>query len=664
MGKRPQNRLRVLLVDDDEEEYFLTQGLLADRSYRTPGSPQSRFHLEWVDSYVAALKAFAAKKHDVYLVDYQLRDRDGLQLIREVTARGCSAPIILITGHGSYKLDVEAMQAGATDYLVKGEITAALLERTIRYALERKRAEEEILQNASRAELLVTLSQTFAKASLNYPDVLNVITGQIADASGDACVIHLLACDKCSLEPAAFYHPDPAILSALSDALAGTRQRIDPDLAGQLLKNGRPIFFFAAETSVGDLRNQLGQWSWLNSIPAYSVLALPLRAEGRLVGVLSILKLRAGASYTVADQSFFQDLADRAALAIETARLYAAESSRARELDALQTATAALLTTIDLEILLGHILDTAQSAIPAADKGALHLIAPETGELQIRAASGYVDQRIKRLAISGSRAYPARAVRERCPLLIHDALADPNFPDPDSLDEAQVLRSAVVAPLILGENLLGAVSLSASRPSAFTEADLRLLVSFATTTTAALQNAFLHAEVKKLARTDPLTDIHNRRGFFDLGQREVERARRFGRSLSLIMMDLDGFKVVNDVYGHSVGDQVLRILTGRLRSSVREVDILGRYGGDEFVVLLPETDLFTARVVAERIRLQVAEPLTLPDLLSPECSLVVTASLGVAHAVADTLTLASLLERADAAAYQAKRRGRNTIEVG
>jgi len=137
--------LRVLIADDDEDDYILTRDLLQRIG-------RQRFRLDWTPSYEAALEAIELSQHDVYLFDYHLGQSDGLELMREALARGCKAPIILLTGNDDWETDVEAMKAGAADYLVKGHLDARLLERSIRYALERKRAQEELLEYAHEIE--------------------------------------------------------------------------------------------------------------------------------------------------------------------------------------------------------------------------------------------------------------------------------------------------------------------------------------------------------------------------------------------------------------------------------------------------------------------------------------------------------------------------------
>jgi diguanylate cyclase (GGDEF)-like protein len=338
-----------------------------------------------------------------------------------------------------------------------------------------------------------------------------------------------------------------------------------------------------------------------------------------------------------------------------------AAAQRALELSALHTATATLLSTLDLEELLGQILDAATIAIRAGEKGMLHLVARETGQLEMRAFIGYSDPRIQKFAFPGSKGYVAKAVRLRTPLRINDVQTDPSIRYDGQIPEVRAIQSAIVVPMILNDQVIGAISLDSSKRAAFTEDDLRLLISFAATATAAIRNAQQHMEMQRLAITDPLTSLYNRRGIYELGRREIERARRFARPLTAILFDLDCFKQVNDRYGHNTGDQVLRVVADRVNRNVREVDVLGRLGGDEFIILLSETDLFTASNMAERLRKIVADT---PAIVDGGVSIPVTISLGIAKATTSTPDLTSLIHDADLALYAAKQNGRNQIQVG
>jgi two-component system, cell cycle sensor histidine kinase and response regulator CckA len=143
MDNRP---VRALLVDDDEDDYILTCELLAQ-------SKESRFELEWVPQYDAALQVMRQNQHDIYLLDYRLGEHNGLELLEQAIAGGCRGPLILLTGRGDREIDLEAMKAGAADYLDKSQLRAPLLERSIRYALERKRAEQKIREQAALLDI-------------------------------------------------------------------------------------------------------------------------------------------------------------------------------------------------------------------------------------------------------------------------------------------------------------------------------------------------------------------------------------------------------------------------------------------------------------------------------------------------------------------------------
>ena len=162
------------------------------------------------------------------------------------------------------------------------------------------------------------------------------------------------------------------------------------------------------------------------------------------------------------------------------------------------------------------------------------------------------------------------------------------------------------------------------------------------------------------------TGLLNRRGFLQLGEREFERAVRFNRPLAALMFDLDHFKQVNDTYGHPAGDQVLRALTACFRQNTRGIDVIGRYGGEEFVLLLPETPLPEALQIAERLRESIAS-LSVPVCQLNGDSLVVdvriTVSIGVAVVTPVIRKLSVLIELSDQAMYRAKASGRNCVIV-
>lgn len=219
------------------------------------------------------------------------------------------------------------------------------------------------------------------------------------------------------------------------------------------------------------------------------------------------------------------------------------------------------------------------------------------------------------------------------------------------------MHAELCVPLHSGEGVIGVINMESEEVEAFNDADLKLLTTFADQLGIAIQRSRLFEQVQKLAVTDELTGITNRRHFFELAQAEFDRAVRYDHPLSVIMIDVDHFKAVNDTYGHTVGDTVLNGIASRLKENCRRVDVFARYGGEEFVVVLPETSLGSALEAAERMRSCVSQQ----PIDSEVGTLEVTISLGVAALSEETPALQSLLNRADQALLAAKSDGRNCV---
>lgn len=190
------------------------------------------------------------------------------------------------------------------------------------------------------------------------------------------------------------------------------------------------------------------------------------------------------------------------------------------------------------------------------------------------------------------------------------------------------------------------------------ESDLPALSLFADQIAVALENAHLFERLQYLAITDMLTDIYNRRHFYKLAFEEYYRSKRYQHPLSLIMLDLDFFKGVNDTYGHTAGDIVLKKIAALCKNTIRAEDIIGRYGGEEFLILLPETTLDAAYKVAERLRKKVENLV----VATSKGDVKLTVSGGVAGDDVETFNLIEMIELADQALYAAKKAGRNRIE--
>ena len=244
---------------------------------------------------------------------------------------------------------------------------------------------------------------------------------------------------------------------------------------------------------------------------------------------------------------------------------------------------------------------------------------------------------------------------------------------------------------MLDGNTLGAIYIeNRSVKNLFAEEDVKALEHFAAQAAISIENAILNneledrvairtAELKRinemliaeieerkrmekqlhhLATTDPLTGVLNRRHFFELAKQEFDRSQRYDRKISIILFDVDHFKEINDTYGHIAGDQLLQTIVERFIRNLRQMDIFGRYGGDEFVILLPETNTDQARLAAERLhQIVTSDPVETSRGIIP-----IQISIGVAS-LENSDDMENLLIKTDQALYKAKETGRNRVVV-
>jgi diguanylate cyclase (GGDEF)-like protein len=314
----------------------------------------------------------------------------------------------------------------------------------------------------------------------------------------------------------------------------------------------------------------------------------------------------------------------------------------------------ALGGTHDLDRILAVVLETAMAAT-GARAGAVLLSDAGSGELRLSAGRNLEERGVPArlrlpadVGIGGAVARSGRPVRGRS-----GPGRDQLQPGPGEPSGAPV----VAVPLTGSGAGIGVLLLwDRDDDQDFTEDDLGMLRTFTSQATVAVDNVLLHEEARRLSVTDGLTGLANYRGFTVTVGKEVERAVRFERPLALLLLDLDHFKLVNDVWGHPRGDAVLVELAARVRSQVRDVDTLARYGGEEFVVVLPETDRAGAVQAAERICAAVRRR---PFGEDGEQPIDVTLSLGIAVFPDHGTSSTALLRRADEALYAAKRGGRD-----
>ena len=251
-----------------------------------------------------------------------------------------------------------------------------------------------------------------------------------------------------------------------------------------------------------------------------------------------------------------------------------------------------------------------------------------------------------------------RAAQTQIPVYIPDV-----GEDEDVVERRPGLRhpagSLLAAPMIHKGTVLGVINFERPEINAFPREEIELLGAIADLAAIATKNALLHEQTVALSITDPLTGAANRRHLFSRLDMEIERAIRYETPLSIVMVDIDHFKNLNDERGHRVGDLILRRVSDLLASAIRKVDLLARYGGEEFMVVLPQAGRSTALEVAEKLRRAVDEASIPEGRMQPLGR--ITISVGVATLPEDARDLDPLSDCADAALYASKRNGRNLV---
>jgi diguanylate cyclase (GGDEF)-like protein len=252
-----------------------------------------------------------------------------------------------------------------------------------------------------------------------------------------------------------------------------------------------------------------------------------------------------------------------------------------------------------------------------------------------------------------------RAIRERQPIVIQDASTHPLYTSPEAIDWG--VKAIASFPLLRANSVVGAFNVAFLQPHTFSDDEMQILTLLADQAALAVDNARLHEALADQAKRDSLTQVYNHGHLLTQLACAVEAARTAGSPLSFIMLDIDTFKQYNDRHGHVTGDIVLKATVQAISSNVKQTDTVGRWGGEEFGIVLPGANASQARRVAERIRATVARL----ELVNSKNAKIAnpTVSQGIASFPEHATTAEDLVDLADQALYRAKGRGRDQVMV-
>ncbi len=419
----------------------------------------------------------------------------------------------------------------------------------------------------------------------------------------------------------------------------------------------------------------------MNEYCIMEVMCTPLKVKNETIGVLYADTRQASGGFSRRDSLFFEAISHQAGIAIANARLAEELEKKQKkleeayeelkqhatslqiankkldrkvaELSALYEVSRSINMTSNLDTILKLILEK-MIEILDAERGSIMLCDENEETLKVKVVHGVEEaEGGKRITLKVGEGIAGLALREGKPIAISDGYRNEKFKL--MLPRDKNIKSLMCVPLLLNKRRIGVINITNKRNGEpFTEDDKSLALTLANQAAITIENARLY----NLAIYDSLTGLHERSFFFLWLKKEFERSRRYESDISMVMLDIDDFKLINDTYGHQAGDFVLQGIASIIKSSVRSVDLAARYGGEEFTVILPQTSLEGTIIFAERIRKKVEAT----RFMYGDVELRLTISIGVSsYPEKGASSEDELIYQSDIALYKAKRTGKNRV---
>ncbi len=422
------------------------------------------------------------------------------------------------------------------------------------------------------------------------------------------------------------------------------RRKLENAFTEYVIRTGQPLLI---RSDLEKVRTRLGI-SYRPYLPAKCLCAAPILLGNKPAGVMVAMSTHREFVFEQRDLEVLVTAAGQVSVAVENARLFADEQRRSRQLAFLNNISRTAISSDDPVHMLGQIVGEIQKNF-SFDHIGIGLLDYGTKEIEIKAEAGATAHAMgKRIPLGFGILGRVARTGERA-LVQNGAEGHMGAILPES-------RSVLCIPITYAETLLGALNIESRNESAFTPQDVLILNTLADLLATALHNAFVFQKLQQQSITDGLTGIKTRRFFWEALSAEWKRASRSGRPFSVVLIDLDKFKEVNDTMGHFEGDLVLARVGRLLEQKSRQSNVVARYGGDEFIILMPETGPDQAQVLAERLR----QWMTQDPMLNEHH---ITGSFGVASYPTHGFSIEDIIRVADAGMYVSKRSGGNLVST-
>src|SRR5438876_9702225 len=415
-------------------------------------------------------------------------------------------------------------------------------------------------------------------------------------------------------------------------------------LTEYVIRAGQPLLI---RSDLEKARERLGA-TYIAGTPAKCFCAAPISFGGKPAGVMAAMSTEREFVFEQRDLEVMQIAAGQVSVAVENARLFTEEQRRARQFAFLNSISKTAISSEDAEQMLAEIVGEIQKTF-RFDHIGIGILDYVTKDIEIKAEAGATSQALgKRIPLGvGILGRVARTGESALVQTTQEGQLQGVLPDS---------RAVLCIPITYVDTLLGVLNVESQNEDAFTPQDVLIMSTLADLLATALHNAFVFQKLQQQSITDGLTGIKTRRFFWEALSSEWKRASRSGRPFSVVLMDLDKFKEVNDTLGHLEGDLVLARVGRLLEQKCRQSNVVARYGGDEFIILMPETGVEQAQILAERLRLWLA---TDPMLAEHH----ITGSFGVGSFPVHGLSAESIIRLADAGMYISKKAGGDRVST-
>jgi diguanylate cyclase (GGDEF)-like protein len=609
---KPKTKDKILVVDDSR---FIRE-ILAD-TLRL-----NNYEVDTAASGAECLEKIDKEDIDLAIIDYVMPGMNGLEVLKEISNKKYPTPVIMLTGKGSEEVAVQAMKLGALDYVIKAIGHMQSLPDIIRDNLYmfRTALKGQIEQGivSVKERILITDDSLTVREKLN--ELLTSRNYEVEMATSGSECLAKLAEKKYDLLLLDFIMPEMNGLEVLREI---NSRKFDLPCIMMTGKGNEEIAVEAMK--LGALDYVIKTVGYLESFPDLVPRNLRMYRINKEKALLEKKLVRKN-----------KDL-----------------ESRIMQLRALNEISKHIGESLDIDKTLTVIISQIASLINCS-RITIMLLDPERAYLTIKAAKGFPEEGATKVKVKVGEGISGYVASQGEPVFITNIEEDPRFKKMNS--EQYYAKSLISVPLKIRDEVIGVINVNNKLDNElFTIDDCDILMTISYNAAIAIENSRRYEEAKSLAIKDALTGLYNQAYFWRVFEMETERSKRYKNPLCLVIIDVDNFKHVNDTYGHQKGDMVLAEVGRVLSQSIRKVDILFRYGGDEFIVLLTETDLEGARMISERLRAKIEDHCFSTPAIN---DLKITFSLGCSQYKKD-MTQKGFFENTDKVLYEAKQKGKN-----